>query len=159
MSKGLIESAERLLTSMLDEATAGEAVEINPETGEAKVTRKAVPFNERMRLVGVATSFMEAKVKLLPEGENEPSQFERDTAHARNPSQRRAGRRKKNEKQNQETDDTGEVSLAAGNDPAGRGYVFDPLAATPDERYLTTRTAAGGPAADLNHIGVAGSAD
>jgi hypothetical protein len=158
MSKGLIESAERLLTSMLDEATAGEAVEINPETGEAKVTRKAVPFNERMRLVGVATSFMEAKAKLLPEGENEPSQFERDTAHARNPSQRRAGRRKKNQDQNQEADDSGELP-GAGNDPAGRGYVFDPLAATPDERDLTTRTAARGPATDLNHTGVAGSAD
>jgi hypothetical protein len=157
MSKGLIESAERLLTSMLDEATAGEAVEINPETGEAKVTRKAVPFNERMRLVGVATSFMEAKAKLLPEGDNEPSQFERDTAHARNPSQRRAGRRKKS--QTQEADDSGELPGAAGNDPAGRGFVFDPLADTPDERYLTTRPAGSGPATDLNHTGVAGSAD
>ena len=149
MSKhALIESAERLLTLMMDEAVAGEAVVVNPETQEKRVI-PAVPFTERMRLIGVATSFLEARNKLAPEGGDEPSQFERDTASAvSTKAKRRAGRKKA---KGEEISESIEFPEAEG------GFVFDPLADTPDGKYLTSTPS--GSTTDLEQAGIAGSAD
>ena len=126
LSQPVLSGTEELLVSLMAEAKQGEET-VTQMDGTEK-TLPAVPFAERLRLVGVATTFLATQAKVLEDEPDAPSEFERKIlSHGRTANSGNSRRRKKA----QEDDGEGDGLPVA----SGTAFVLDALAPDPADRY------------------------
>lgn len=126
LSQPVLSGTEELLVSLMAEAKQGEET-VTRLDGTEKIL-PAVPFAERLRLVGVATTFLATQAKVLDDEPDAPSEFERKIlSHGRTANSGNSRRTKKTKTDDSESDG---ISVAS-----GATFVLDALAPDPAGRY------------------------
>lgn len=140
-SSELVSEVETLLKNLAIEASAGDKEIKNDETGEVKVI-PGPTFSERLKLVSTMTGFLQAKAKLVPEDDKQPSAFEGILNELNGAKNRGKARRAKKAKDGNQSirgeipDDDGGETPDIGIDINGTRVVIDYLADSPADKYI-----------------------